>query len=241
MYAHFPVDPEVAKVATLVDDGGSVGIISGSASTANAASLAYRNLFGRYDTRYTTPKTPSIISQPFGKAEFDLFHFETLSDGAWGNNKFKASIRNVRKSDNQADPYGTFTVEIRNFYDSDLDQEVVESYPECSLNPRSERYVAAVIGDMKASYHFDAEDEEERRLIVDGKYPNKSTLVRVVMSNVLESGQVPSTALPFGFRGVPIIKTNNQLTDGASPTRICLLYTSPSPRDQRGSGMPASA
>ena len=27
----------------------------------------------------------------------------------------------------------------------------------------------------------------------------------------------------------------------ATPTKICLLYTSPSPRDQRGSRMPSSA
>ena len=28
---------------------------------------------------------------------------------------------------------------------------------------------------------------------------------------------------------------------GVSPVRVCLLYTSPSPRDQRGSRMPSSA
>ena len=42
---------------------------------------------------------------------------------------------------------------------------------------------------------------------------------------------------------------NNMATQGLSPTAyqnfmnpyICLLYTSPSPRDQRGSRMPSSA
>ena len=44
---------------------------------------------------------------------------------------------------------------------------------------------------------------------------------------------------------------NSQITDavtqsnlevlGVSPAQACLLYTSPSPRDQRGSRMPSSA
>lgn len=220
LYAHFPVDPEIAKVAGHSGDGGSVGILSGSANSSNAPGVTFRDLYGRYDTRFTTPRTPAIISQLFGKTEFDLFHFETLSDGAWGNDKFKVSIRNLRKSDNLKDPYGTFTVEIRSFYDTDANPEVIETFANCSLNPKDERYVAAVIGDMKAYYNFDAEDEEERRIIVDGKYPNKSTLVRVVMSPLLESGEVPASALPFGFRGVPVINTNNQLTDRATPAAI---------------------
>lgn len=241
LYAHFPVDPEVAKVATLAGDDGSVAVLSGSDSNKNPASLAFRNLYGRYDTRYQTPRTPSIISQPFGTSEFDLFHFETLSDGSWGNNKFKVSIRNVRKSDNPNDPYGTFTVEIRNFYDTDMNAEVIESYSQCSLNPKSERYVAAVIGDMKARYNFDAEDEEERRIIVSGKYPNKSTLVRVVMSNLLESGEVPATALPFGFRGVPVINTNNSLTDRTTPGAVIAGYGSQPPLRLAGALTPATS
>jgi hypothetical protein len=213
LYAHFPVDPELAKVA-----GGSndVAILSGSASTTSDGgdtSTAFRNLYGRYDTRFASPTTPAIISQMFGGTEYDLFHFETISDGAWGNQRYKLSIRNLRKSDDPRNLYGTFTVEIRNFTDTDAAPEVIESYPECNLNPRSERYVAAVIGDMKAYYNFDAEDEEERRIIVDGKYPNKSTSVRVVMNDAVESGMVPASALPFGFRGMELLKTSDTLTD----------------------------
>ena len=229
LYAHFPVDPEIAQVAGNTHDGGSIAILSGSASSANGASLAFRNLYGRYDTRFQTPRTPAIISQPFGKTEFDLFHFETLSDGAWGNDKFKVSIRNLRKSDNLKNLFGTFTVEIRSFYDTDANPEVVETFANCSLDPKDERYVAAVIGDMKAHYNFDAEDEEERRIIVDGKYPNKSTIVRVVMSSMIESGEVPASALPFGFRGVPAINTNNQLTDGTVGSRIIAGHGSTPP------------
>jgi hypothetical protein len=213
LYAHFPVDPEIANVAGGAND---VGILSGSAKTSSDGGLtstAMRDLYGRFDTRFTTPKTPAIISQPFGETEYDLFRFETISDGAWGNNKFKVSIRNLRKSDDPRNLYGSFTVEIRSFSDTDAAPQVIESYPNCNLNPKSERYVAAVIGDIKAYYNFDAEDEEERRIIVDGKYPNKSTSVRVVMNNAVEEGEVPASALPFGFRGMELLKTSDTLTD----------------------------
>ena len=35
--------------------------------------------------------------------------------------------------------------------------------------------------------------------------------------------------------------TNQAISDQASELYLCLLYTSPSPRDQRGSRMPSSA
>ena len=46
-----------------------------------------------------------------------------------------------------------------------------------------------------------------------------------------------------GDPNVPIIYDVDKIRDGKSFTtrRVCLLYTSPSPRDQRGSRMPSSA
>ena len=43
-------------------------------------------------------------------------------------------------------------------------------------------YVANKIGDMKVYYNFDAESESERRLNVEGKRPNKSKFVRIIMN-----------------------------------------------------------
>ena len=42
------------------------------------------------------------------------------------------------------------------------------------------------------------------------------------------------------LEGLPIIETRQKLDDG-DVVQTCLLYTSPSPRDQRGSRMPSSA
>ena len=213
LYLDFAVENELAS-GSLNDN--SVGILSGSSNTTTTGgdtSTKFFQLFGRYDTRYTTPRTPSIISQPYGKTEYDLFHFETISDGAWGNDKLKISIANLRVSTDPNNPYGTFDVQVRKFEDSDLDTQIIEHYPKCTLDPSDGRYIARQIGDKKVYYNFDADEEDERRLVIQGKYPNRSNRVRCVMNSKLEEGEVPKEALPFGFRGVPVLKTSNTLTD----------------------------
>ena len=66
---------------------------------------------------------------------------------------------------------------------------------------------------LKLSYDFDQLKVADRRMIVEGRYPNVSTRVRVVMDAALENGSVPADALPFGFRGCPVLKTHDALTD----------------------------
>ena len=213
LYLDYAVEHELAPV-TVSAGTDTVAVLSGTINTSTRNSLRYDNIVGRYDTRYTTPRTTSFISQPFGKKEFDLFHFETISDGAYANDKFKVSIANLRASTDPNDAYGTFEVQVRLFDDKDTSTEIIERYPECSLNPRSDRYVARVIGDKKVRYDFDQEDPSERRLVITGKYPNLSSRIRIQMNAAIEAGEVPATALPFGFRGIPVLKTNNSLTDG---------------------------
>jgi hypothetical protein len=216
LYLDLPVAHELAPI---ISTGESVALLSGSANTTAAGgdtSTAFRDLFGRFDTRYTTPKTTAFISQPYGTKEYSLFHFESLSDGAYANDKFKVSIANLRASTDPNDKYGTFEVQLRTFDDSDTNTAIIEAYPNITLDPNSERYIARVIGDKKVYYDFDQEDPDERRLIVQGKYPNVSQRIRVIMNSGLEDGEVPQTALPFGFRGLPVIKTTDSLTDVAT-------------------------
>lgn len=213
LYLDFAVENEVAAVSP---GTGTVAILSGSGATTATGgdtSTPVRNLFGKFNTRYTTPRTPAFISQPYGSTEYDLFHFETISDGAASNGDFKVSIANVRKSLDPANEYGTFDVQVRRFDDTDTDLAILEVYPGCDLNPKSENYVARKIGDKKVYFNFDTTDENEQRLIVQGKYPTRSTRVRIVMNEALDRGVVPAGALPFGFRGMPVLKTANSLTD----------------------------
>ena len=132
---------------------------------------------------------------------------------AYANTKFKISIANIQASTDPNNLYGTFEVQVRRFSDTDQQREVLESYPNCSLDPNSSRYVANLIGDYKVSYNFDSVDPAERRLMLAGNYPNKSSYIRIQMNPDLHNGNIPTNAMPFGFRGVPVLKTTDSLTD----------------------------
>jgi hypothetical protein len=216
LYCDYAVESELAQAAYSVQSA-SVAILSGSGLLNEAGGglgTSYTDIFGSFNTRYKAARTTSFISQPFGSTEHDLFHFETLDDGANSNARFKVSISNLRRSTNPKDPYGTFTVLIRAFDDTDTNLKILEQYPLCTLNTGDDSYVGSRIGDMKVYYNFDAETESERRLNVTGKRPNNSKFVRIIMNSKVEDGLIPKDALPFGFRGLPVLKTNDMLTDG---------------------------
>lgn len=229
LYTHFPVDSAVANL----DSGpAAVAIASGSALTSDSSgdsSLPFSRTFGRFDTRFQPSRTTSFISQPFVDKEYELFHVETIGSGIDTSTKFKISISNLKKSDDPANPYGTFTLIVRDFYDTDTDVRILEQFPLCDLNPASDRYVAKIVGDKKVYFNFDAATESERRFISSGKYPNKSKFIRVVMNSIVETGNVPASALPFGFSGLPVLKTNDTLTDIGHPvdTRRLALKGTP--------------
>jgi hypothetical protein len=212
-YADFAVDNELAAPVTVPN---GVVLLSGSANTSATSglgSLSYRDAFGYFNTRYTTPRTTSFISQPFGGTEHDLFHVEAIDDGEAATTKYKVSISSLRLNTDPRSAYGTFTLLVRDFSDSDFDMKVLEQYPNLSLDPLSENYIAKVIGDKKVSFNFDVDNEDDRRLILSGKYGNKSKYIRVVVSEGVENRQVPAQCLPFGFRGLPVLCTNSSLTD----------------------------
>lgn len=208
--ADFAVDSQIAEVA----DGNYVAMLSGSALTDGSSgdpSLTYREIFGAYNTRFKAPQTPMFISQPFGKTEYDLFKVEALDDGEYANKLYKVSIANVKASPDDTNKYGTFNLQIRDWNDTDINPIIIEQFTNCTLDPDSDNYVAKLVGDRKVYYHFDAIDARERRLIASGKYPNKSKYVRVIMNDAVDKKLIPENALPFGFHGPSLLKTNNNL------------------------------
>jgi len=227
LYCDFAVDNEIASV---VESSGSyvdfVGIMSGSSgvsTTSGDPTLTLRDAFGRFDTRFKTPKTTWIISQPFGSTEHNLFYVESLDDGAYANNKIKVSIANVLASTNPKNEYGTFSLIVRDFADTDVEPRIIEQFNNLTLDPDSDNYIAKMIGDVKVSYLFDVVSEDDKRLVRTGNYPNKSKHVRVVMNEQVERKMIPASALPFGFRGFEFLKTNLYLSDlgpGTSLTRF---------------------
>jgi hypothetical protein len=217
LYLDFAVEKEMAEVWCQASNP-SISVLSGSGNNlknqlgTTAGKTALWG-FGRYDTRYTTPQTPTVISQPYGGTEYPLFHFESLSDGTYGNDKVKVSIANLRASTNKNYQYPTFEVQVRKFEDTDTEAQILESYPECTLDPDSENFVGRKVGDYKAWYNFDADQEDEKRIIVGGRYPNKSVHIRIVINASVYSKDIPSNAMPFGFGGIPVLKTTDSLTN----------------------------
>ena len=203
LYLDLPVENEIVSIDTAGDS--QICIASASAN--------WSGILGRFDTRYTTPRSTEIISQPFGNNEFDLFHFETRGDGISSNDIYKISITNVKASEDQKYPFGSFTVVVRDMSDTDTSQKVLETWSGCNLDSQSPNFIAKKIGDRRIRFNFDAVDEDERRLLVQGKYKNNSNRICVVMSSQFDKGLVPQSALPFGFRGIPVIRTSQTLTD----------------------------
>lgn len=224
VYADYAVD---AEIATLESGESTVAIASGSASTSDTSgdtSLPFLNAFGRFDARYAAPKTPWFISQPYGDVEHDLFYLEAIDDGAYANSRIKVSINNLKKSANPRDLYGSFNIAIRVFADTDVEPQILEQFNNLSLDPAADNYIGKVIGDKKARFNFDAEDQSDRRLLTTGKFKNRSRNVRVVIADAVAQAKVPANAIPFGFRGVEVLNTNSALQDvtGSSTNRLAL-------------------
>jgi len=219
LHADLAVDVPVAYVAS----NAHVALLSGSANTSTSSgdpNLTFREVFGKYDTRYTTPATSFFISQPFGAVEHDLFKFEAIDDGEYANSLYKISITNVKASLNDSYKFGTFNVQIRDWKDTDLNPVVIEQFSNCSLDPSSPNYVAKMIGDRKVSYNFDTDVTSEKRLFASGKYSNNSKYVRIVMNEDVELGKIPTNALPFGFRGPEILNINPLLAASDSLSAV---------------------
>ena len=62
--------------------------------------------------------------------------------------------------------------------------------------------------------HEDVDDEDEKRLVREGTFVNQSKRIRIVIADEVLRGEVPDEALPFGFRGIPALKTTKHGKDG---------------------------
>lgn len=241
VYADFAIDRQLAAVYSGSAGNASVALASGSlntSSTSGDTSLAFEDAFGRFDTRYTTPKTPWVISQPFGEVEHNLFFFEAISDGAFANHEIKVSITNIQKSANPKNKYPTFTVLVRVYDDTDFEPRILEQFNNVTLDPDSENFIARVIGDKKARFNFDVENQDDRRLITTGQYPNRSRNIRVQMNPAVADKKIPAEAAPFGYRGVDVLNTNSLLKDsGSAGSLVRLAIDGVSPT---GSQLPSS-
>ncbi len=173
VYAIFP-DAIAAGATTLVAETSSVALFF-SGST-----------YGKY----SNAATPWIQSQTVGGEVVDLFKVYTLSDGNSANKEIKVSFLNMKASGDADYDYGTFSMVVRRYSDTDARQEVLEQYDNLNLDPNSPNYLPRVIGNSVPT-----EDTVTGEMYYQGDFPNNSQYVYVVMSDDV----IPATALPFGF------------------------------------------
>jgi hypothetical protein len=137
-----------------------------SARSRSVSSIAW-NL-----ERYTTPKTPFLVSELRGNKVYNLFKFVSISDGTEANTEIKVSIANISFNNM------TFDVLVRSFFDTDANPVVIEKFTNCTMDPGSNNFIAKKIGS------------------VDGEYALLSKYIMVEMAN-----DYPLDALPCGFNG----------------------------------------
>jgi hypothetical protein len=154
--------------------------------TSSTALMLSGSIYGNY----TNASTPWIQSQTLNGLNIDLFKIHTLSDGNAANTDIKVSLSNMKPSVDPDSDFGTFSLLVRDFNDTDTRQSVLEQYDNLTLDPNSAQYVARVIGNSAPTT-----DLVTGEIYYQGDFPNRSQYIRVEMNE----DAIPEVALPMGF------------------------------------------
>ena len=126
-------------------------------------------------------------------ANTSAFTLETISKGEIFNNRVNSAspvLSNGALASGSKDNFrfeiatsnsssGQFSLIIRRGDDNDNSKVALETYPNLSLDPKAENYIAKVIGDQTLTYN-----PTENYIEVSGSYPNASRYVRVKSVNL---------------------------------------------------------
>jgi|10_taG_2_1085330.scaffolds.fasta_scaffold02566_5 phage tail sheath protein FI len=134
----------------------------------------------------------------YAPAQQKLFKFKALpAGGEWDQRNLKISISDIAYSINDdAAPYGSFTVLIRDAKDTDAEPNILEAFTGVNLNPNSPNFITRRIGDKDMTW-----DGVKRTYRTIGNYENVSDYVTVDVSSDVENANVDARSLPFGFIG----------------------------------------
>ena len=192
------------------------GYSIGSGSMQLALASGDLNFSGSIYGVYSNAYTPMIRSQLLGGLRYNLFQFYTRTDGGAANEVIKVSITDITPP-TVVGSYGTFTVLVRSFDDTDSKINVLEQFTNCTLDPTSTNFVGQKIGTTRTII------DASGFVYVDGDWPNNSNYIRVSMAP--GSDNVPVTALPYGF--APLSAPLNR-SDVPAPDYILTRYYTPS-------------
>jgi hypothetical protein len=104
------------------------------------------NVFTNYKSQFQTPETPWVVSQLKGSEVDRLFKFVSISDGNAANQEIKISIANINPATLE------FDVVVRDFYDTDANPNVLETFSRCTLIEGNTNFIAQVIGTTDGQY-----------------------------------------------------------------------------------------
>jgi len=168
--------------------------ISGGITTQNNlqqfASASFVTLGDQiFTSNATYASTPWITSQDMGGIRYDLFRIHTLADGNVENTRFKVTIGNIKAAgDINGSDYGTFSLYVRKFDDTDKRQNILEQYNNLSLDSAAVNYIGRVIGDEVSTI------DANGKVTTTGDWSNKSKYIRVESK---DSDLYPVTAVPY--------------------------------------------
>lgn len=160
---------------TLLNYAWSKGYIRGLSSEVISTEGAQSNDFssiGWYLDKFQSPATPWVVSELRGTKVYNLFKFYTISDGNTANTEVKISLADLSFNNE------TFTVLVRDYFDTDANPVVIEKFTNCSMNPSENNFIAKKIGTL------------------DGEYTLNSKYIMVEMNE-----DAPIDSIPCGFQG----------------------------------------
>ena len=143
-------------------------------------------LFTDYKTQFKTPETPWVVSQLKGSTVSRLFKFILISDGDSANQEVKISIANINPITLE------FDVLVRNFYDTDAQPSILETFTKCTLIKGTNAFIGQRIGTS------------------DGEYDLQSKYIMVEMD-----AEEHIDSFPAGFEGIMLNNYSIAATGGA--------------------------
>jgi phage tail sheath protein FI len=241
LYTHYDIHPAYAvitgsgigdtdgmpiRTGHAVDEGqgherSTLGfLLTGSMPRATSAASTTSNVgvsdFESFTDRFTTARSPFVISQRIRGQNKNLFRVHAISAGSGSNTEFKVTIENIRAK-TPTTRFGTFDLVVREFNDADRSTTAapLDTFTGLDLNPSSDKYITKVIGDANIFYDFDKKPGSQK-VVVEGTQANISRYIRIEESDDLRRGRLDITTIPVGFRGMPHLVTSGTSTPHAS-------------------------
>lgn len=139
-----------------------------SSTIINATSGSFIN----YQQSFKTPETPWVVSELRGSSIDRLFKFVSISDGNAANEEIKISISNINPVTKE------FDIIVRDFFDTDTQVNVKESFVRCSMQKGLNNYIGNRIG------------------TIDGEFDLQSNYIMLDLDP-----NAPDDSFPAGFEG----------------------------------------